>query len=206
YLRNARGFEGWKLLEQERIRFRVLEILYRLGSSALKQGQYSDGIAYITQLLQYDPLWEEAHRLLMLLLTYSGNRSAALAQYEICQRVLKENLDVSPSDETFDLYCQIDDGEIKTVYQERTPHNLPTPPTAFVGRSTELNEITTQLNNPDCRLLTLIGPGGVGKTRLALEVAQRNLSNFPHGVYLVALDSVTHRERIVQTIADALQL
>ena len=206
YVRRARGFEGWKHLEQERIHHRVLEALYRLGSSALKQGQYVEGIAHITQLLQYDPLWEEAHRLMMLLLTYSGNRSAALAQYETCQRLLKENLDVTPSDETFDLYCQIDDGAIKTVFQERVPHNLPMPTTAFVGRSAELHEVAAQLNNPDCRLLTLIGPGGVGKTRLALEVAQRNLSVFPQGVYLVVLSAVTHRERIIQSIADTLQL
>jgi predicted ATPase/DNA-binding SARP family transcriptional activator len=206
YVRNARGFEGWKSLEQERIRYRVLEALYRLGSNALQNGQYAEGITYITRLLQYDPLWEEAHRLMMLLLAYSGNRSAALAQYETCQRVLKENLDVDPADETFDLYCQIDDGEIKTVVQERIPHNLPVPTTPFIGRSTELSEIGAQLSNPDCRLLTLTGSGGIGKTRLALEVAQHNLASFPQGIYLIPLNGVTHREHIIQTIADTLQV
>jgi predicted ATPase/DNA-binding SARP family transcriptional activator len=206
YVRNARGFEGWKLLEQERIRYRVQEALYRLGTSALKHGQYDQGITHISQLLQYDPLWEEAHRLMMLLLASSGNRSAALAQYQTCQTLLKENLNVDPSDETFDLYCQIDDGEVKTVLQERIPHNLPAPTTGFVGRSRELGEMTEQLNNPTCRLLTLIGPGGIGKTHLALEAARQNLALFPQGVYFVALNSVVRSDMIVPTIADALQL
>lgn len=206
YVRNARGFEGWKLLEQERIRFRVQEALYRLGSNALKHAHYEDGIAYVTQLMHYDSLWEEAHRLMMMLLAYSGNRSAALAQYETCQRLLKENLGVDPSDETFDLYCQIDDGEIKTASQERVPHNLPTSPTTFVGRARELSEIAAQLANPDCRLLTLTGPGGAGKTHLALETARQTMTDFPQGVYFVALSAVVRPEFIVQTIADTLQL
>jgi predicted ATPase/DNA-binding SARP family transcriptional activator len=206
HLRNARGFEGWKLLEQERLRYRVQEALYRLGSHALKRGQYKEGIAYTTRLIQYDPLWEEAHRLLMLLLAHSGNRSAALAQYETCQRLLKENLGVEPSNETFDLYCQIDDGEIKSVVQERVPHNLPASPTAFVGRSKELIEIRAQLSHPNCRLLTLVGPGGVGKTRLALEVARQSISDFAQGVYFVPLSAVLRSDFIAQEIADAIPL
>src|SRR5689334_10954601 len=60
-------------------------------------------------------------------------------------------------------------------------HNFPVRLTPFVGRTAELTAITTLLDNPDCRLLSLIGPGGIGKTRLALESAELILDTFPDG-------------------------
>ena len=66
-------------------------------------------------------------------------------------------------------------------------NNLPAPRTSFVGRSKELEEIDRRLEDPDCRLLTLVGPGGVGKTRLALEAAARRLDRYAHGVHFVPL-------------------
>src|SRR5207253_1600260 len=70
-------------------------------------------------------------------------------------------------------------------------HNLPPQPTAFVGRADELNQISERLENPACRLLTLVGPGGVGKTRLALQAAGENIGNFADGVCFVPLASVS---------------
>jgi predicted ATPase/DNA-binding CsgD family transcriptional regulator len=81
---------------------------------------------------------------------------------------------------------------------------LPVQPTSFIGRSTELAEIEALLDNPACRLLTLVGPGGVGKTRLALEIAGRN--SYPDDVYFVALQPLGSPSLIVSAIADALGL
>ncbi|MBV7332521.1 tetratricopeptide repeat protein [Chloroflexi bacterium TSY] len=86
-------------------------------------------------------------------------------------------------------------------------NNLPIQPTTFIGRERELAEIKQLvLNESDCRLLTLIGPGGAGKTRLALETAATVLSVFPHGVYFAPLAPVNEVEFIVSTIAEAIDL
>ena len=83
--------------------------------------------------------------------------------------------------------------------------NLPSPRTSFVGRRDELQEIDRLLEDPSCRLLTLVGPGGVGKTRLALEAAARRLDRYPHGVHYVPLASVVAPDFLAPAVADALQ-
>jgi len=85
-------------------------------------------------------------------------------------------------------------------------HNLPAQATPFVGRTTELADLAARLTDPACRLLTLIGPGGIGKTRLALEAAARALDHFPDGVYYVPLQAVSAPDLIPVEIAAALQL
>ena len=88
-------------------------------------------------------------------------------------------------------------------------YDLPVQPTAFVGRTHELAEIANLLNNSDCRLVTLVGPGGIGKTRLALEIASRSLDPqvaFPNGVYFVPLQPVSSSDLIVSAIAEAFGL
>jgi predicted ATPase/class 3 adenylate cyclase len=83
--------------------------------------------------------------------------------------------------------------------------NLPSPRTSFVGRRDELDEIDRLLEDPNCRLLTLVGPGGVGKTRLALEAAARRIERYPHGVHYVPLASVVAPDFLAPAVADALQ-
>src|SRR5260221_6384457 len=90
-------------------------------------------------------------------------------------------------------------------------HNLPTQLTSFVGRTHELAEIVGLLDNPDCRLVTLVGPGGMGKTRLALQVAGTKLTDdsiskvapFPDGVYFVPLQPLTSPDFILSAITEA---
>ena len=83
--------------------------------------------------------------------------------------------------------------------------NLPSPRTSFVGRRAELDEIDRRLEDPECRLLTLVGPGGAGKTRLALEAAARRLESYAHGVHFVPLASVSEPDFLASAVADALQ-
>ncbi|MGW8250205.1 MAG: hypothetical protein ACWGO1_06150, partial [Anaerolineales bacterium] len=83
------------------------------------------------------------------------------------------------------------------------PHNLPVQPTPFIGRVDELAEIRAKLKENECRLLTLLGPGGSGKTRLAIEVAGGLLSDFEHGVFFVNLAPLENPQRIPTTIAAA---
>ena len=86
---------------------------------------------------------------------------------------------------------------------DRPPSHLPSETTPFVGRSIELEEINNQL--AQARLLTLLGPGGIGKTRLALKVAQGAAGSFTDGVFFVSLAPIHSAEHIIQTTAEALR-
>ncbi len=85
------------------------------------------------------------------------------------------------------------------------PHNLPIQATPFMGREKELAETIKLLENPGCRLLTLIGPGGIGKTRLALQAAAERIEDFEHGVYLISLAPLSSAEYLVSAVAAALR-
>ncbi len=82
--------------------------------------------------------------------------------------------------------------------------NLPVLPTPLIGRQREVEELGQLLRDPQCRLLTLVGPGGIGKTRLAIETASHMLDVFADGVYFVPLAPVNTTRFIVPVIADAI--
>lgn len=224
YVPDAPLFEEWVLGERERMRQLALQTLHTLAAYHAHQAEFTQGITYTTRLLVMDPWREEAHRQLMLLLATSGQRSAALAQYEKCCRVLAEELGVEPSAETVTLYEQIKIGKwiaapTKTPPEPRSVgspspllHNLPAALNPFIGREDELEAVISQLQKPECRLLTLVGPGGVGKTRLALQAAHTIVAGnlFPHGVYFVSLAATETAESplsaFITALADALQL
>ncbi|MDB5044485.1 MAG: Serine/threonine-protein kinase transcriptional regulatory protein PknK 3 [Deinococcus sp.] len=86
------------------------------------------------------------------------------------------------------------------------PFLLPIPATSLVGREREVDQVRAILNWPEVSLLTLTGPGGVGKTRLALEVARQLRPRFPHGVVFVALASLERPDQVMPAVARALGL
>jgi DNA-binding SARP family transcriptional activator/predicted ATPase len=197
FVRDAPAFEEWMLAQRARYRELALHALHTLAQLHLDAGRYDRAISDATRLLTLDAWREETHRQLMLALARTGQRSAALAQYKRCQRVLQVELGVEPSDETTTLYEQI-----KAAL--RGPrHNLP-PLSGLVGRAAELAELHSRLASPDTRLLTLLGPGGVGKTRLALEAAAASEPIFLNGVWLAQLADVAHVAALPATLADAL--
>lgn len=87
-----------------------------------------------------------------------------------------------------------------------SPIALPFQSTAFLGRETEIAEITALLNSPECRLLTLTGMGGTGKTRLAIAVAQRMGDQFPNGIYFTALQPLQMPDQIISAVIESLNL
>jgi DNA-binding SARP family transcriptional activator len=194
---DAPAFEEWVLVERERLRRLVIDALAQLAADATDRGDYQSGIAHASRLLAMDPLHEASHRQLMLLLAMSGQRAAALAQYETCRRLLDDELGLDPDEETQALHRRVLDGQIVGVplapLLARPVYNLPTPLGTFVDRASELAQMMACLRDPDCRLVTIVGMGGAGKTRLALQVAQHLLPAsqqgeiFAHGIVFVGL-------------------
>jgi DNA-binding SARP family transcriptional activator/predicted ATPase len=186
-------FQEWLTMEREHLHRQAMEALYQLAACHSQRGEHKQTQHYAHRQLKLDPWREEAHRQLMTSLALSGQRSAALAQYEVCRRTLLEELRVEPEAETLSLYEQIRDGNLQI--SQMPPHNLPAPLTRFVGREDELDQIAERLNDPDYRLLTLVGPGGVGKTRLALAAARQAVAHFPDGAWFVSLIGVLEEPR-----------
>lgn len=196
-VRDSRGFEEWLSLERERYQRTAVHLLRRLVQHFLDHKAYEKGIHYAARLLAISPLSESAHRQMMLLLTRNDQRTEALQHYQTCCAVLAEELGIDPSQQTTLLYERI-----RTASNTRR-HNLPVPTIPFVGREDALTQIEAQLGRPSCRLLTLVGPGGIGKTRLALQIAKNSVGSYLNGVYHVPLAAVSAPEFIVPAIAQA---
>ena len=113
YVRQAPAFEEWVLAQRVRLRDLALDALHTLAVHHTRRGPagHAAAMAYTARLLALEPWREEAHRQLMLLLASSGQRGAALAQFEACRRVLAEELGVEPGAETVALYSRIRDGQ-----------------------------------------------------------------------------------------------
>jgi DNA-binding SARP family transcriptional activator len=112
-LKECPEFDAWLAIEQELWRQRIATVLHRLISHYRNSGDYEQGLTFSERLLSQDPWREEAHREMMLMLALSGQRTAALAQYEKCCDILIEELGVNPSAETTALYYRIRNGEIQ---------------------------------------------------------------------------------------------
>jgi DNA-binding SARP family transcriptional activator len=115
YVHDAPAFEEWALIERERLRQMQLQALHALTRSYSARGEHAAAIEAAGRLLALDPWREEAHRELMRLLALSGQRSAALAQYEQCRRLLRDELGLEPLEETTALYGRLVSGEIGTL-------------------------------------------------------------------------------------------
>jgi ABC-type oligopeptide transport system substrate-binding subunit/DNA-binding SARP family transcriptional activator len=174
YVRGCFAFEEWALGEQERLRGLAGEALRALIDLHRARGEYPAAIVYTRRLLALDPWREEAHRELMRLLALSGQRSAALAQYEECRRLLKAELGLEPLEETTTLYEQLVHWET-----DRLVHWLPNLPVSqctnlpFKGRGEEHARLVGcwERSRRGTGTLALVeGEAGVGKTRLVEEV------------------------------------
>lgn len=203
-----REFETWLLGEIERWRQRTEMILSRVIDLHI---QCADNVAALDsarKLLQLTPWNEVAHRQVILLLARTGQRSAALRQYTLCQEILREELGVEPSAETISLYEQIKRSQTFAM------HNVPAATMPLIGRERELSKLEAWLDDPEVRLITITGAGGMGKTRLALALAQAEARawddpqgskvRFKDGVYLVPMASLSDASLVVTAVARAL--
>ncbi len=199
-VRGSVALEDWIQLTRESLRRQVLEARQHLIAYYLQQGQYDDGIRHATILLEMEPWHEEAHRQMMRLLAHSGQQQAALTQYEICVQLLENELGVPPEPETTVLFERLQ------TAVATPPSHLPVQTTTFIGREQEIGLCVSHLRDPACRLLTLIGLGGIGKTRLALQVATALQNTFIDGVCFVHLATVDNAEALATAVAAAINI
>ncbi len=200
FVDDSRGVDAWMAARRERLQHMAMRAHEQLAVYYLHHRRYDAGIRHARNLIGLDPLHEDAHRLLMRLLARNGRRNAALAQYEACRRLLQAEVGTEPDAETIALQQRIARG------RAQVRHDFPLAPTPFVGRIAELAAISRRLDDGDCRLLTLAGPGGAGKTRLALEAAQDRRDDYLDGVVFVNLAPVSTAHDVPSTIAGALNL
>ncbi len=222
-------FDEW--LESQRASCRQIALrgLSKLTEQHLAEQAYDEALKILTRHLEIDPCAEEAHRQAMVAFSRKGDFDAALEQYARCQQALKEILNVDPAPETIDLLRSLDSaqagagsataGGIKTSSQNTSATQLPStqpsstqPPTSsknlLIGREEELVRLRTMLRDPFCRLITVAGLGGIGKTQLVLalleEIIQQETVLFLHGVSFISLVGIESASLMPMTIADAL--
>jgi predicted ATPase/DNA-binding SARP family transcriptional activator len=226
-------FEAWLTSERGRLHELAIEGLGRLFTHQQKTGAADPAIQTGLRLVALDPLQEPVHRAIMRLYARLGRREAALRQYQLCVDALKRELSTLPEAETTQLYQEIqrarplhpDEARVSEPTDRDVPPgpsadvptaavaarpgaslptNLPAPTSELIGRAAARAEVTDLLAAH--RLVTLIGVGGIGKTRLGLEIARQQLPGHADGVWVAGLAPLSDPSLVPVTVAVALGL
>lgn len=183
---------------------RLAAIEARLGDE-LALGEHEQLVPELEALVAEHPLREPLWAHLMLALYRAGRRADALSAYGRLRQVLREELGVHPTAEIRELEAQIlREDPALSAPATPPPCTLPTPLSSFVDRELERSDLVRSLR--EHRLITLLGPGGVGKTRLAVEVARAVLADWPDGVWWVDLTDVPSADALLPQLLAALDI
>ncbi len=206
------NYEEWIIPRREALRQAYQEALHQLVSLLEQNGNFRAAARHAQALIQHDPLNETAYVQLMRLHAFSGDRAGVRRAYEQCAAILRRELDVEPGPATQTAYEQLLRLEAPAapapLPEKRPtairPSALPVPATPFIGREAELAHLAELLADPACRLVTIVGPGGMGKTRLALQTAVGHQPVFADGVVWVSLNALQTPDQMAAAVAEAL--
>jgi len=210
-------YEDWAAIPRVVLKETYLGLLVTLAQLHESQGEHHPAITALERVVAADPTHEDAHVGLMRLHAMMRRHGQALRQYARLSEALDRELDVEPSAPSRQLHAEIVSGrfpapgdsthspkvtgEMAASGSPSRWHNLPTPLTRFIGRRHQVAEIGRLLQST--RLLTLVGPGGSGKSRLALELAWKLVEEYRDGVWLVELASLTDQVLVPRAVATA---
>jgi DNA-binding SARP family transcriptional activator/predicted ATPase len=201
-LDDSRSFEDWLIARREIVQNRYIRVLAVLAQHYTARGEHAIATGYLRRWLALEPWCEQAHLALMQSLWLSGARGAALRQFEQCQLHLSE-YGAIPSLAIRALQRQVLSGE-QPAPLTNSATKLPAPTTPFIGRRHELATLNRYLANPEHRLITVVGPGGAGKTRLVREATLANAYMFPAGADWIDLASLTADDDLVSSAVSML--
>lgn len=208
-LPDCSDFDLWQLQTAERLRHQHILVLSRLVAARLNAGAVSEAVDDVVRLIALDPLEEASHRLAIEVYARCGRWAMALEQFDECRRVLREELDAEPGPETTKLAEEVRRRASRLFRPGVPPTSTgrgqirpPVPATRFFGRERELDLIEGLLRHGE-RLVTVVGPAGVGKTRLALEAAAANAVSFPDGIVFGELTATRTPEDVPRILEAA---
>jgi predicted ATPase/DNA-binding SARP family transcriptional activator len=185
-------YDEWVVLEREHLQAVYEQKIARLLDSLESEKRWSEILDWAEHWISFGQAPEAAYRYLMIAYDALGDHVKVASTYECCVHALRE-LDLEPSEQTRAL-----------AFKRTSKLNVPIPLTSFIGREKELKEVTNLLSKS--RLVTLTGSGGVGKTRLAIQVVADVLELFPHGVWFLDLAPLSDPTLVSNTLASLLGL
>ena len=205
-------FDEWLLARREYFHKSAVGLFAKLSLLYLEEQAFQRADTWLTRWLECEPWSEEAHRGKMRHLVYTGQRSAALAQYHHLEKILLDEFQADPADETIELYERIHCELVEAPglpLEQNTLHHFPVTNTTFIGRGVDLAQLQDLILQEDIRLLTVQGIGGIGKTRLLIQFAKvlsESSHPFRDGIFFVPLASVDGAERVPSLMAQCLGL
>jgi DNA-binding SARP family transcriptional activator/predicted ATPase len=202
-------FEDWAAVQRERFSQEIIEAYTQLIRYDEWKGNDPQAHRDILSLLKLDPWNETAHAAWISLLARSGQRAEAVSHYQKVRQTLKDELGIEPSLDLARVYEKIKGatGELSDQPASRRVTGLPVPLSPLVGRRAELAELHAWLADPARRLITVTGPGGVGKTRLIISAVEQQAAAFSDGAAFVSLVGVQDQSPLlVPRVAETLRL
>ncbi len=203
------SFNSWLELERTELEYKHQNALRRRAEELIKQGNEKEASESLLELLDYDWTNEEVVRLAIQAACASGQNALANNVYARFEKVLKDELDLEPLAETKELLEELSNLNGLEPTQKKaasfTKVSLPAQSTRFIGRKNDLKRLNQSCSSEGCRLLSIVGLGGIGKTRLGLELARSQVSNFADGVFFIALADIKAK-MLANTISRALEI
>jgi predicted ATPase/DNA-binding SARP family transcriptional activator len=195
-------FAHWIERQRGHLELRYAGSLQDLATRAAARGDGASAVELWRRLVDQDPSNSRAVTGLMEALESVGERAAALQYAEQHEALLREEFDAEPDIEVEAFANRLrQEPRPSTPVSRGVPENLPWLPTTLVGREEEIEVLRKMIEDPAARLVTLTGPGGAGKTSLAIHVAREMLGRYPEGIYFVSLGTLRDAGLVGLTIA-----